>query len=90
MFGRRMPWAARTATVGAIGVALAVGADPAVGAPAPTDSSSPVIGRTVTGTGGADGWYREPVNVRWDVNDPESPWTTSGCDARTVSEETRA
>ena len=88
MFSRRMPWAARTATVAAIGVAFAVGADPVVGAPAPTDTSSPVISRTVTGTGGADGWYREPVNVRWDVNDPESPWTTSGCDARTVSEET--
>src|SRR5919199_4645947 len=81
-----MPGAARRATVAAIGVALGVGAGTAAAAPA--DTTAPVISRTVTGLGGDDGWYRGPVNVRWTVTDPESPWTTSGCDARTVSEET--
>ena len=55
---------------------------------APTDKTAPVITREVTGPEGDDGWFRGPVNVRWTVSDPESPWTTSGCDAREVADET--
>ena len=68
--------AASFATVGA-NLALAL----------PSDLTAPVITREVTGAAGEAGWFSGPVNVRWTVFDPESPWTTSGCDARTLSEE---
>jgi hypothetical protein len=55
---------------------------------APTDVTAPVIVRQVTGTLGDGGWFRGPMNVHWNVSDPESPWTTGGCDARTVSDDT--
>jgi len=73
--------AAGAAALAAVGASLALAV--------PSDPTAPVIMRQVVGTAGEDGWYRGPVNVRWTVTDPESPWTTSGCDARTFTEETR-
>src|SRR5215213_5680737 len=73
---------AGVATVGflalASGVALA----------GPSDLTAPVISRQVTGSAGDDGWFRGPVNRHGTVTDPESPWTTSGCDARTIDSDT--
>jgi hypothetical protein len=71
---------AATAVLAAVGVSLAHAS--------PTDTTAPVITRHVVGTPGQDGWFRGSVNVRWTVTDPESPWTTSGCDARTLTAET--
>ena len=71
-----------------LGIAVAVAAGAAVPAAAAGDISAPVITRAVTGSVGDGGWFRGSVNVRWTVTDPESPWTSTGCDARTLSAET--
>ena len=71
-----------------LGIAVAVAAGAAVPAAAAGDISAPVITRAVTGSAGEGGWFRGAVNVRWTVTDPESPWTSTGCDARTLSAET--
>jgi hypothetical protein len=78
--GRSAAGAAGAAMLAAVGASLAL-ADP-------SDLTAPVITRDVLGTVGDDGWFRGPVNVRWTVSDPESAWSTSGCDARTFTEET--
>ena len=83
---RRVAARFATGAVGATSLA-AVGASLALAVP--SDLTAPLITRQVVGTAGEDGWFRGPVNVRWTVTDPESPWTTSGCDARTFVEETR-
>jgi hypothetical protein len=82
-----MPPAIRRAALAAMLAALAaVAVHPAVAQP--TDQTAPVITRQVSGPVGEGGWFRGPVNVRWTVSDPESPWTTSGCDAQTLTAET--
>jgi hypothetical protein len=68
--------------------AVLAAVDASVGLASPSDLTAPVITRHVVGTVGEDGWFRGSVNVSWTVTDPESPWTTSGCDARTLTEET--
>lgn len=81
---------ARCITVGATVLALAMLPAAAV-SPAPAlaaDDTAPVITRTITPPIGPSGWFTGPVNVRWDVRDPESPWTSTGCDARTLSDDT--
>ncbi len=81
---------ARRITVRSISLALAmvlaatVSSAPAVVA----DDTAPVIRRTVSPRIGPTGWFTGPVNIRWEVRDPESPWTTTGCDARTLRDDT--
>jgi hypothetical protein len=52
------------------------------------DLSAPVIQHTVNGIPGNNGWYRGNVQVNWLVTDPQSPYTTSGCAATTVTTDT--
>ncbi|WP_277458288.1 MULTISPECIES: InlB B-repeat-containing protein [Methylococcus] len=53
------------------------------------DTTAPVVTPTVTGTLGANGWYRSNVTVNWSVTDPESRVTSqTGCDMVTVSADT--
>lgn len=54
---------------------------------APTDTTPPVISPTVTGTQSGD-WYTSNVTVSWSVSDSESAFTTSGCDAQTLTTDT--
>ncbi len=57
--------------------------------PVSTDSTSPVITPTVTGTLGNDDWYTSDVDVSWSVNDPESSVSSStGCDSTSVTADT--
>jgi len=65
--------------------------DPAIlliGESAPSDSTPPAITPTITGTLGGDGWYTSDVTVAWSVADPETEFTTAGCDTQTVSSDT--
>jgi hypothetical protein len=78
----------RIPRLGCIVVAALLALASAEASSAAPDPSAPVINRVVTGPGGDNGWYRGPVNIRWDITDPQSPWTTSGCDARTISSDT--
>ena len=74
-------------TIAAILAALLVASvSPATAVAA--DDTAPIITRTVTPPIGPNGWSTGPVNIRWDVRDPESPWTTTGCDARTFRSDT--
>lgn len=53
------------------------------------DTTPPVITPTITGTLGANGWYRSAVAVSWTVSDPESGVTnTTGCTGVTLSSNT--
>jgi hypothetical protein len=53
------------------------------------DVTPPLIGLTVNGTAGANGWYVSDVTVNWTVSDSETPVTsTSGCGGATVSADT--
>ena len=46
----------------------------------PSDTTGPVITKTVTGTLGDNDWYTSNVNVDWTVSDPESAISSqSGC-----------
>lgn len=55
--------------------------DDAVRFTPPLDNTPPVIAANVTGTGGANGWYRSNVDVKWSVTDAESVVSaTSGCE----------
>jgi Ca2+-binding RTX toxin-like protein len=59
--------------------------------PSTDDLTAPVIRPTLSGTLGSNGWYVSDVSVGWDVQDPDSPVTSSsGCDAVTVTTETAA
>jgi hypothetical protein len=50
------------------------------------DATPPLIGLTVTGTAGANGWYVSDVIVSWTVTESETPITSSsGCGTSTVS-----
>ncbi|MEZ4709301.1 MAG: hypothetical protein R3A44_18985 [Caldilineaceae bacterium] len=49
-------------------------------APAPGDTTPPVITPNVSGTRGSNGWYTSPVDVSWSVSDAESTVSsTTGC-----------
>ncbi len=56
-----------------------------------TDTTPPVITPTVTGTLGANGWYRTNVGVSWTKTDAQSAiLTSSGCGPTTISTDTVA
>lgn len=57
-------------------------------APASTDTSTPVITPIVTGTLGDSDWYTSDVTVAWDVEDAESPVTSTPCETQTVTQDT--
>jgi hypothetical protein len=57
-------------------------------APVVTDSTPPVITKTIMGTLGNNGWYTSNVSVDWTVSDPESSFTTVGCADTTISSDT--
>ena len=60
-------------------------------APAPVDTTPPVITYTLTPPtpNGLNGWWVSPIGVDWTVTDPESAITsTTGCDDTTVSSDT--
>lgn len=52
------------------------------------DSTPPVITPTVNGTMGLNGWHVSDVTVSWDVTDPESDMTKTGCGAQAVTTDT--
>lgn len=52
------------------------------------DVTPPLIVPHVAGPLGAAGWYVGDATVTWAVSDPESPFTTSGCDTTTVDADT--
>lgn len=53
------------------------------------DDTSPVITPTIVGTQGTNGWYRSDVSITWDVQDPDSPISsTSGCGPVSLTTET--
>ena len=52
------------------------------------DATPPVITPTVNGMMGRNGWYVSDVMVTWDVTDPESNVTRTGCDTQTVTTDT--
>jgi hypothetical protein len=52
------------------------------------DVTPPLIVPHVAGPLGAAGWYVGDATVSWAVSDPESPFTTSGCDPTTVDADT--
>ena len=53
------------------------------------DLSAPVIQHTVSGTPGANGWYRGNVQVTWSIVDPQSTVTSNtGCAASMVGADT--
>ena len=53
------------------------------------DDTSPVVTPQITGTLGTNGWYTSDVGISWDVQDPDSPVTsTSGCGPVSLTAET--
>jgi Ca2+-binding RTX toxin-like protein len=57
--------------------------------PSSDDLTPPVVKPVLSGTLGSNGWYVSDVSVTWDVQDPDSPVTsTSGCEPATVSADT--
>lgn len=67
--------------------ASAIVAAPPVAPVAPVDRTPPVITASISGTPGANGWYRSAPTVTWSVVDPESA-VTSICPPSTISSET--
>ena len=53
-----------------------------------TDATPPVVESEVNGPKGENGWYVGDVTVSWNVSDPESAFTTSGCDKTVVDTDT--
>jgi hypothetical protein len=53
-----------------------------------TDATPPVVVATVSGPLGANGWYVGDLTVSWGVSDPESAFTTSGCETSVVDTDT--
>ncbi|HEY6961748.1 MAG TPA: HYR domain-containing protein [Gaiellaceae bacterium] len=53
-----------------------------------SDVTPPVVTSHVDGPVGENGWYTGDVTVRFDVSDPESDPTTTGCDTVVVAEDT--
>ena len=56
--------------------------------PPPSDTTAPVIELLVTGTLGNNGWYTSDVSVSWNVTDPESTFTSTGCDTTNITADT--
>jgi len=54
----------------------------------PNDASPPVITPVYSPSFPSTGWYRGNVTLNWSISDPESSWTSSGCDAKTYSADT--
>jgi len=55
------------------------------------DSTAPIITPVVSGTAGANGWYRSNVSVTWNVTDTESAIGSSqGCGPTNVTSDTSA
>lgn len=52
------------------------------------DATPPVITASESGTMGDNGWYISDIAISFDVSEPTSPYTTSGCDDVTVSTDT--
>lgn len=53
------------------------------------DVTAPIVTPQVTGTLGANGWYRSAVTVNWSVSDPESGIASStGCTPTNLTAET--
>ncbi len=52
------------------------------------DATPPVVTASVSGTMGNNGWYTSNVAVSFNVSEPTSPLSTTGCDAVTVSTDT--
>ena len=52
------------------------------------DTTPPVISANITPTPNADGWNNSPVNVTWNVSDPESGIASSFCFTTNVLTET--
>lgn len=53
------------------------------------DSTRPVVTPLLTGTLGDDGWYVSDVQLRWRIEDPETPITfTEGCRDRDITTDT--
>jgi hypothetical protein len=48
--------------------------------PAPADTTPPTIVPLIAGPIGNAGWYRGSVSLSWTVSDPESVFTTAGCE----------
>ena len=59
----------------------------AVALPLAADDTPPVISYSVAGTAGDNGWYTSDVALSWTVSDDESPATTSGCEATTITQD---
>jgi HYR domain-containing protein len=53
-----------------------------------TDATPPVVEPEVNGPKGENGWYVGDVTVSWNVFDPESAFTTSGCGTTVVDADT--
>jgi hypothetical protein len=53
-----------------------------------TDATPPVVVPQLSGPSGENDWYVGDVTVSWSVSDPESGFTTSGCDTTTVDTDT--
>lgn len=53
-----------------------------------TDATPPVVTPEREGTLGSRGWYVSDVRVTWTVTDPESAFTTVGCDPTTIIADT--
>lgn len=51
------------------------------------DSTPPVIHYSLSHPANAHGWHNTDVTVTWIVNEPESPYTTDGCDPTIVTAE---
>lgn len=52
------------------------------------DSTPPVVVPVVSGVQGDGGWYVGDVTVSWTVDDPDSSFTTEGCGAGSVTQDT--
>src|SRR5206468_1222932 len=52
------------------------------------DSTAPTIAPTVAGTLGANGWYVSNVSVSFNVQDPETPFVSTGCTPTNVIADT--
>jgi hypothetical protein len=56
----------------------------------PADTTAPTIGYTITGTLGNNDWYRSDVTLVWNVTDPESTVTKTGCVDETITSDQAA
>jgi hypothetical protein len=52
------------------------------------DASAPAISYSISGTLGANGWYRSDVRVTWQVSEPDSETHLEGCEDALVTSDT--